>query len=104
VPSKINRTGKVARRAGAALLAAYALVYAVSSEIIHGSVYGMSYFMSAHQRRTSDVEGFRAGTEGQVVDILCAVSHAASGFLSAFASVHDFQPLIDTERSLFQRM
>jgi len=104
VPSKINRTGKVARRAGAALLAAYALVYAVSSEIIHGSVYGMSYFMSAHQRPPSDTESFRAGTEGQIVDILCAVSHAASGFLSAFASVHDFQPMIDTERSLFRRI
>lgn len=103
-PSKINRIGKVVRRSGGALLGAYALVYAVSSEIIHGSVYGMSYFMSAHRHGEVDVEDFRAGTEGQLVDILSAVGHAASGFLSAFAGVHNCQPLIDTERMLFRRM
>jgi len=103
-PSKINRVGKVVRSAGGSLLGAYALVYAVSSEIIHGSVYGMSYFMSAHRRGEVDVEDFRAGTEGQVVDILSAVSHAASGFLSAFAWIHNCQPLIETEQALFVRM
>jgi hypothetical protein len=103
-PSKIDRVGKVVRHSGGALLGAYALVYAVSSEIIHGSVYGMSYFMSAHNRDEANVEDFRAGTEGQVVDILSAICHAASGFLSAFARVHKCQPLIDAERMLFRRM
>lgn len=103
-PSKINRIGKVVARSGGALLGAYALVYAVSSEIIHGSVYGMSYFMSAHQRGEKDVEVFRSGTEGQMVDILTAIVHAASGFLAAFAKVHNCQPLIETERILFKRM
>lgn len=103
-PSKINRIGKVVRRAGGALLGAYALVYAVSSEIIHGSVYGMSYAVSAHRRGEMNVENFRVGTEGQVIDILSAVGHAASGFLSAFARVHNCQLLIDSERMLFKRM
>ncbi|EFF74772.1 hypothetical protein [Achromobacter piechaudii] len=66
----------------------FALVYAVSSEIIHGSVYGMGYFMSAHNPRNESVEAFQAGTEAQGVDILTAVIHATSGFLSAFATVH----------------
>ncbi|MBD9392072.1 DUF5677 domain-containing protein [Acidovorax sp. ACV01] len=102
-PSKINRIGKVNGRSGGALLGAYALVYAVSSEIIHGSVYGMSYFMNAHNPGGS-VEAFQAGTEGQVVDILTAVVHATSGFLSAFATVHECKQLADIERELFRRM
>lgn len=103
-PSKINRIGKVDGRSGSALLGAYALVYAVSSEIIHGSVYGMSYFMSAHNPGNESVEAFQAGTEAQVVDILTAVIHATSGFLSAFATVHECKPLTDIERELFRRM
>jgi hypothetical protein len=103
-PSKINRVGKVAGRSGGALLGAYAIVYAVSSEIIHGSVYGMSYFMSAHSGEVKSVDAFQAGTRAQVVDILTAVIHATSGFLSAFAKVHDCQPLLDAERELFKRM
>jgi hypothetical protein len=103
-PSKINRIGKVAGRSGGALLGAYAPVYAVSSEIIHGSVYGMSYFMSAHSGEVKSVDAFQAGTRAQVIDILTAVIHATSGFLSAFAKVHDCKPLIDVERDLFKRM
>jgi len=103
-PSRISRIGKVVGRSGGALLGAYALVYAISSEIIHGSVYGMAYFMSAHNGRNESVEDFRAGTEAQVVDILTAVTHAASGFLSAFAKVHDCKALVDVERELFRRM
>lgn len=103
-PSKIHRIGKVAGRSGGALLGAYALVYAVSSEIIHGSVYGMSYFMSAHNGEAKSVDAFRASTRAQVVDILTAVSHANSGFLSAFSTVHHCKPLIDAERELFKRM
>ncbi|CAI8754429.1 EcsC family protein [Pseudomonas brassicacearum] len=103
-PSKIDRIGKVVRSAGGALLGAYGLIYAISSEIIHGSVYGMSYFMSAHNPGEMNVEGFLANTESQVVDILSAVSHAASGFLAAFAQISNCQPLIDVERTLFERL
>lgn len=103
-PSKINRIGKIDGRSGGALLGAYALVYAVSSEIIHGSVYGMSYFMSTHNPGNESVEAFQAGTEAQVVDILAAVVHATSGFLSAFAAVHECKPLAEIERELFRRM
>jgi hypothetical protein len=103
-PSKINCIGKIVPQAGGSLLAAYALVYSVSSEIIHGSVYGMSYFMSARGNGANDVENFLLGTESQVIDILTSVGHAASGFLAAFAQIHSHQPLIDAERTLFKRM
>lgn len=79
-------------------------MYAVSSEIIHGSVYGMSYFMSAHNQGEERVEAFQAGTEAQVVDILTAVIHATSGFLSAFATVHECKQLANIEQELFHRI
>lgn len=103
-PSKINRVGKVVRASGGAFLGAYAGIYAVSSEIIHGSVYGMSYFMSAHNGGEQTVEAFQVGTERQMIDILSAVAHAASGFISAFANIHRFGPLVLDEHELFKRL
>ncbi len=103
-PSKIDLIGKVARASGGALLGAYAGIYAVSSEIIHGSVYGMSYFMSAYGTKQPTAEAFRAGTIEQMIDILSAVGHAASGFISAFANVHKFGPLVLDEHELFKRL
>lgn len=89
-PSKINRRGQVVQASGGAFLGAYGGIYAVSSEIIHGSVYGMSYFMSAYKGQAQTTEAFQHGTEGQMVDILSAVGHAASGFISAYANVHRY--------------
>lgn len=103
-PSKIDRIGRVVQASGGALLGAYAGVYAVSSEIIHGSVYGMSYFMSSHGSKEATTEAFQAGTEGQMIDILSAVAHAASGFIAAFANVHKFGPLVLDEHELFKRL
>lgn len=103
-PSKIDRIGKVVRASGGALLGAYAGIYAVSSEIIHGSVYGMSYFMSAHGSKEPTTETFLASTEEQMIDILSAVGHAASGFIAAFANVHKFGPLVLDEHELFKRL
>lgn len=103
-PSKINCIGKVVRASGGALLGAYAGIYSVSSEIIHGSVYGMSYFMSAYRGLEQTTEAFQLGTEGQMVDILSAVGHAASGFIAAFANVHQFGPLVLEEHVLFKRL
>ena len=103
-PSKISRIGKGVQASGGALLGAYAGIYAVSSEIIHGSVYGMSYFMSAHRGREQTVEALQSGIEEQMVDILSAVSHAASGFIAAFANVHQFGPLVLEEHELFKQL
>ena len=85
-------------------MGAYAGIYAVSSEIIHGSVYGMSYFMSAYRGPEQTAESFQLGTEGQMVDILSAVGHAASGFIAAFANSHRFGPLVLEEHELFKRL
>lgn len=100
---RINKIGKVFKASGGALIGAYAGIYALSSEIIHGSVYGMSYFFSAHVREQT-VEGFKSGTVEQVIDILIAVSHASSGFLSAFANVQKLGPFVLAEHDMFKRL
>ncbi len=64
----------------------------------------MSYFMRAQNAINGRVEAFQAGTEAQLVDILTAVAHATSGFISAFATVHDCKQLADTERELFRKV
>lgn len=103
-PSKINQIGKIVRASGGAFLGAYGGIYAVSSEIIHGSVYGMSYFMSTYTGSERTTEAFQRGTEEQMIDILSAVGHAASGFISTFANIHRFGPLVLEEHELFKRI
>lgn len=103
-PSKINQIGKIVRASGGAFLGAYGGIYAVSSEIIHGSVYGMSYFMSTYTGSEQTTEAFQRGTQEQMIDILSAVGHAASGFISAFANIHKFGPLVLEEHELFKRI
>lgn len=100
---RINKIGKVVKASAGALISAYGGIYAASSEIIHGSVYGMSYFFSAHIREQT-VDGFKSGTVEQVIDILIAVSHASSGFLSAFANVQKLGPFVLAEHDLFKRL
>ncbi|WP_434110102.1 hypothetical protein [Paraburkholderia caffeinilytica] len=100
---RIGRIGKVVKASAGALIGAYGGIYAVSSEVIHGSVYGMSYFYSAHVREQT-VEGFKSGTIEQVIDILIAVSHASSGFLSAFSNVQRLGPLVLAEHDVFKRL
>lgn len=100
---RIDTIGLVVKASAAALIGAYAGIYAVSSEIIHGSVYGMSYFFSAHVSKKT-VEGFKSGTVDQVIDILIAVSHAASGFLCAFANVQKLGTFVLAEHDMFKRL
>lgn len=99
--SRINKIGKIVSASGGALMGAYGGIYAVSSEVIHGSVYGMSYFFSAH-RKEKTVEAFRSATVEQVIDILIAVSHASSGFLSAFANVQKLGKFVLAEHEMFK--
>lgn len=101
--SRINKVGQIVPASGGALMGAYAGIYAASSEIIHGSVYGMSYFVSTHVREQT-VEGFKTGTVEQLIDILIAVAHGSSGFLSAFANVQKLGQLVLAEHDMFKRL
>lgn len=102
-PSRIDRIGKQVRAAGGAFLGAYGMIYAISSEVIHGSVYGMSYFFTSHTKRQS-VDSFREGVQEQLINLLSAASHASSGFLAAYANTEKFGPLVLDEHELFKRM
>nr|WP_311138610.1 hypothetical protein [Pseudomonas amygdali] len=39
-----------------------------------------------------------------MIDILSAVGHAASGFISAYANIHQYGPLVLEEHELFRRL
>lgn len=104
VPSRIRLIGEKVSGAGGALMGAYGGVYAISSEIIHGSVFGTAYFYSSGTDDPRSEEGFRRGVLQQRIDILSAVAHATSGFIAAYAETEKMGPLVLTERELFQRM
>lgn len=105
VPSRIRVVGQLAgSKAGSRLLAAYALIYSISSEIIHGSPYGVSYFYQAYLPDEATVDGFREATGKQLVDILCAVSHAVAGYLSAFFAAQKMHKPYAVEQELFNRL
>lgn len=107
VPSRIRRIGELAgKKAGSRLLAAYALVYSLSSEIIHGSTFGVSYFYGAHLKEhgQQNVEAFRDSTAQQVVDILVALLHALAGFLVAFFEIQEMKKPREEEQRLFDHL
>ena len=104
VPSRIRLVGNSNGAAGWALMAAYGGIYAISSEIIHGSLFGTAYFYSSGTGDPRGEEDFKRGVLQQRIDILCAVAHAASGFLAAYAETEKLGPLVLTEHELFKRM
>lgn len=103
-PSRIRRIGELAGgKAGGRLLGAYANLYSVSSEIVHGSPYGVNYFFQAHGGFESSVESFRESTRRHVEDILVDLCHGVAGYLSAFfRSQHMVAPYV-AEQELFNR-
>lgn len=104
VPSRIRHVGEAVRAAGGALLGAYGGIYAVSSEIIHGSVYGAAYFYRTHAGNVKPEDDFKRGVLQQRIDILSAVTHAASGFLAAYGNTEKFGALVLAEHELFKRI
>ncbi|WP_043825563.1 DUF5677 domain-containing protein [Aeromonas veronii] len=105
MPSRIRRVGELAgRKAGSRLLAAYGLIYSLSSEVIHGSPFGVSFFYSAHLKGEDTTEAFIAGTIRQLEEILIAVLHAGCGYLAAFFEKQKMQVGLDAEEKLFKRL
>ena len=105
VPSRIRRVGELTgHRAGSRLLAAYGLIYSVSSEVIHGSPFGASYFYSAHLNGEKTTEAFLAGSVRHLEEILIAVLHAGCGFLSAFFGEQSMQAPLNAEEKIFARL
>lgn len=105
VPSRIRRVGEIAgRRAGSRLLAAYGLIYSLSSEILHGSPFGASYFYSAHVANPTSTEAFAAGTVRHLEEILIAVLHAHCGYLASFFGLQGMKTPLAAEERLFARL
>lgn len=105
VPSRIRRVGELAgRKAGSRLLAAYGLIYSLSSEIIHGSPFGASYFYSAHMVGERTAEAFQAATVRHLEEIFISVLHAGCGYLAAFFGQQDMQAPLKAEEKIFTRL
>lgn len=105
VPSRIRMVGELAgHRAASRLLAADFLIYSLSSEIIHGSPFGVSYFYSAHQSGERTTAGFRAATVCQLEEILIGVLHAGCGYLAAFFGRQAMQAPLKAEEKIFNRL
>lgn len=100
--SRMNKVGLLmGDKPGSRLLAGYALLYSLSSEIIHGSPFGVNYFYQAHLPVGGNVDDFREATARQVEDVLVAVIHGVAGYLSAFFTLQNMGELKRAEQSLF---
>ena len=105
VPSRIRRIGELAgKKAGSRLLAAYALTYSLSSEIIHGSPFGVSYFYTGRLKGDDNTDAFRDSTIRQLEEILVAVIHAGCGYLAAFSEIQGMSSLSAAEERIFNRL
>lgn len=105
VPSRIRRVGELSGNQPASrLLAAYSLIYSLSSEIIHGSPFGASYFYSAHQIGEKNTQDFMAETARHLEEILIGVLHAGCGYLSAFFGQQGMQAPLKAEEKIFERL
>jgi len=105
VPSRIRRVGELAgRRAASRLLAAYGLIYSLSSEIIHGSPFGASYFYSAHLNGEKTTGSFHAATARHLEEIFIGVLHAGCGYLAAFFGQQNMQAPLKAEEKIFTRL
>lgn len=105
VPSRIRRVGELAgRKSGSQLLAAYGLIYSLSSEVLHGSPFGASYFYSAYVSGSPNAEAFRAATAKQLEDIFIALLHAGCGYLSAFFDTQQMEAPAKTVEKLYSRL
>lgn len=105
VPSRIRMVGELAgHRAASRFAAADFLIYSLSSEIIHGSPFGVSYFYSSHQTGELTVDGFRSSTICQLEDILIGVLHAGCGYLAAFFGLQGMLAPLKAEEKIFNRL
>jgi hypothetical protein len=105
VPSRIRRVGELTgRRSGSRLLAAYGLIYSLSSEIIHGSPFGASYFYSAHLKGERTTEAFQAATVRHLEEIFIGVLHAGCGYLAAFFGQQNMEAPLNAEEKIFARL
>lgn len=102
VPDRIKRIGEAnSKKAAARLIAAYGIIYYLSSEIIHGSLFGASYFYTGFFDKEVSTEAFLSGTVRQTEEILIGVLHAGCGYLAAFYSWQGMDVLAQEEQRLF---
>lgn len=102
VPMRIEKIGHAIGAVPASgFLGAYALVYADSSEIIHGSLFGIQLFYRGRAKPPENVEEFRALTAQHLEGILFAAFLALNSYLRAFCMHQKFSSLDDRLKRFF---
>lgn len=72
-------------------LGAYAQIYSVSSDIIHGSPYGFRYFMNNFDKKNLDNSDFLKNIEDQLEYILLSNILALCAYISVFSKINNME-------------
>ncbi len=88
-------------RAASRFLGAYMNGYAVASEVIHGSPFGVHYFNQTHMPSQPTVEEYREGIDQQYEDLLVDLVHSCSGYLNTFFKKYRYAEPYRREQELF---
>jgi len=104
VPMRIEKIGQTLGVVPASnFLGAYSLVYSDSSEIIHGSLFGIQKFYRGDAKSPTTVDEFRALTAGHIEGILFAAFLALNGYLSTYCISQEFRVIEEILRDHFGR-
>jgi hypothetical protein len=85
------------------LLGAYAIVYGDSSEITHGSLYGINLFFHGRGQSPKSQEDYQDLMRNHVRGIYYAVFFALTGYLRAVFHIQKHQSMIDLVEHQFGR-
>jgi hypothetical protein len=104
VPMRIEKIGHALGVGPASkFLGAYSLVYSDSSEIIHGSLFGIHKFYHGDSEPPTNVDEFRSLTARHIEGILFAVFLALNGYLRTYCLVQKLSTIDDLLKAHFDR-
>lgn len=94
----------VGAKSGSRFFGGYILIYSVSSEIIHGSLFGVDYFFrGVNGRGKKDINEFTSQIESHIEEIYYTIIHALAGYLSTFFRFQDMKSMVIKEQEIFNR-
>lgn len=81
-------------------LGAYALIYSVSSDIIHGSPYGFRFFMNHIDKKNMSHSNFLKGAEEQLEWVLMSTTLALCAYISVFSKINNMEAAAQLAKDL----
>ena len=81
-------------------LGAYALIYSVSSDIIHGSPYGFRFFMNHIDKKNLSNSNFLKGVEEHLEWVLISTTLALCAYISVFSKINNMEAAAQLAKDL----